>query len=151
MTLAAFEATLRLYLSGRRQEIPVIRMIEIDREALLKKARALRRLLLARQQQAAQAGLKTGGFDISVVETRDAAGGGSCPTDILPGFGVEISGGVCDAETLAAALRTASVPVIPAVRGGRVILHVRTLLPSDEKTLAVSFEKACQQVTQNAR
>jgi L-seryl-tRNA(Ser) seleniumtransferase len=133
MTLAAFEATLRLYLSGRQGEIPVIGMIEADESVLRKRARALRRLLMA-------AGLKDRGFDVSVVETRDAIGGGSYPTDTLPGFGVEIRGG--GAEGLAAALRAARVPVIAGVRSGAVILHVRTLLPGDEKLAAASLAEA---------
>jgi L-seryl-tRNA(Ser) seleniumtransferase len=134
MTLAAFEATLRLYLSGRQAEIPVIGMIEADGSVLLKKARALRRLLNT-------AGLKERGFAVSVVETRDAVGGGSYPTDTLPGFGVEIRPGG-EAERLAAALRAARIPVIAGVRGGTVILHVRTLLPGDEKLAAASLAEA---------
>jgi L-seryl-tRNA(Ser) seleniumtransferase len=133
MTLAAFEATLRLYLSGRQAEIPVIDMIEADKNILLKKARTLRRLLKTDD-------LKDRGFAVSVVETGDAIGGGSYPTDTLPGFGVEIRGD--RAERLAAALRTASVPVIAGVRGGAVILHVRTLMPGDEKLTAASLATA---------
>jgi L-seryl-tRNA(Ser) seleniumtransferase len=133
MTLAAFEATLRLYLSGRQDEIPVIGMIEADEDFLIKKARALRRLLNT-------ADLKACGFDVSIAETRDAIGGGSYPTDTLPGLGVEIRGG--GAEALAAALRTASVPVIAGIRGGAVILHVRTFLPGDEKLAAASLAEA---------
>jgi L-seryl-tRNA(Ser) seleniumtransferase len=135
MTLAAFEATLRLYLSGRQAGIPVIGMIEADKDVLLKKARALRRLFMA-------AGLKDRGFDVSVVETRDAIGGGSYPTDTLPGFGVEIRAGGGEAEALAEAMRTAAVPVIARVRSGAVILHVRTLLPGDEKLAAASLAEA---------
>ena len=73
------------------------------------------------------------------METKDAIGGGSFPTDMLPGFGVGIRGGVLGAETLAAGMRTAAVPVIPAIHDGRVILHVRTLLSGDEKLIGVAF------------
>jgi L-seryl-tRNA(Ser) seleniumtransferase len=148
MTLAAFEATLRIYLCGRPGEIPVIRMIEIDKSDLLKKARALCRIL---KDTATNSGIND--FTISVVETDDAVGGGAYPTDILPGFGVEISpvsGGeprprgsaAGSAESLAAGLRTARIPVIPGIRDGSVILHVRTLLTGDEKLIAASFADA---------
>jgi L-seryl-tRNA(Ser) seleniumtransferase len=137
MTLAAYEATLRMYLSGRQGEIPVIRMIEVDKSVLLKKARALCRVL---KRSAAKMGAAD--LAIAVVETDDAIGGGAFPTDLLPGFGVGISAGARRAETLAAALRTARVPVIPGIRDGRIILHVRTLLKGDETLIASSFSEA---------
>jgi L-seryl-tRNA(Ser) seleniumtransferase len=139
MTLAAFEATLRLYVSGRQGEIPVIAMIEAKKDFLLKRARLLCRLLT----EAAAASARAADFVISVVETRDAIGGGSYPVETLDGFGVEVrfaDGG--DAEVLSAALRTARVPVIASVQGGAVIFHVRTFLQGDEKLAALSFTEA---------
>ncbi|AEF84077.1 L-seryl-tRNA(Sec) selenium transferase [Treponema primitia ZAS-2] len=150
MTLAAFEATLRLHLSGKQGRIPVIGMIETDKPVLLERARRLCRLLkqsatcntdFSRQVPCA---VKPGAgdFTIAVVETEDAIGGGSFPTDLLPGFGVAISSPSFSAEILAAGLRAATIPVIPAIREGRVILHLRTLLPGDEKLIAASFTSA---------
>jgi L-seryl-tRNA(Ser) seleniumtransferase len=140
MTLAAFEATLRLYISGRHKEIPVIRMIEAGKDDLLKKARALCRMLKA---SAAASVPDTGDFVFSIVETRDAVGGGAYPTDTLSGYGVEIrAASPVSAEALSAGLRTGRVPVIAAIRDGSVILHVRTLLPGDEKLIAASFIEA---------
>ncbi|GHV83971.1 L-seryl-tRNA(Sec) selenium transferase [Spirochaetia bacterium] len=133
MTLAAFEATLRLYLSGRQNEIPVIRMIETDKSVLLERAKKLCRILKREDFPL---------LDISVVETEDAIGGGSFPTDVLAGYGVAISSGSLTAETLAARLRTAPVPVIPAIQDDRVILHVRTLLNSDEKLICSALKAA---------
>jgi L-seryl-tRNA(Ser) seleniumtransferase len=137
MTLAAFDATLRLYLAGRQNTIPVIRMIELDEKMLLERARRLCRML-----KRAAVNMGAGDFDISVVETEDAIGGGSFPTDLLPGFGVGIRSNSFTAETLAAGLRTAPVPVIPAIREGRVILHARTLLSGDEKLIASALSFA---------
>ncbi|MDR2796342.1 MAG: L-seryl-tRNA(Sec) selenium transferase [Spirochaetaceae bacterium] len=134
MTLAAFDATLRLYLSGRRREIPVIRMIEADKGLLLERAGRLRRML-KRLAEVSSAG----DFTISVVETEDAVGGGAFPTDTLPGYGVALRSLSVDAEVLAAGLRAAPVPVIPAIREGRVVLHARTLLAGDEKRIASAF------------
>jgi L-seryl-tRNA(Ser) seleniumtransferase len=136
MTLAAFEATLRIYLSGRQREIPVIRMIEIDKTANLKKARALCRMLKG------MAVANAAGLAVSVVETRDAVGGGAYPTDVLAGYGAAVRSDSISAETLAARLRAARVPVISGIRDGGVILHVRTLLPGDERLIAASFAEA---------
>ena len=142
MTLAAFEATLRIYIAGRQNEIPVIKMIEMDADALLKKARRLCQIL--------KQTVKTAGASdviISVVEADGAVGGGAFPTDVLPGFAVAIrrvSHGVkrddsYSAEKLAAAFRTSQIPVIPGIRDGQVILHVRTLLDGDERIIASSL------------
>ena len=132
MTLAAFEATLRMYIGGRKAEIPVIRMIEADKSSLLKKAR---RLCGALKQKAGTAN----DFAIKVIETGDAIGGGTFPTDTLPGFGVGISSVSRSAESLSAAFRVACFPVITGTRDGQVILHVRTLLEGDEQRIASSF------------
>ncbi|MDR1986205.1 MAG: L-seryl-tRNA(Sec) selenium transferase [Treponema sp.] len=137
MTLAAFEATLRMYLSGRQGEIPVIRMIEADKKTLLKKARALCRML-----KDAAARVNAVALVISVVETCDAVGGGAYPTDKLPGYGVAVRAASGSAEGLALGLRTAPIPVIPGLRDGCVILHVRALLPGDEQSIAAAFTAA---------
>jgi L-seryl-tRNA(Ser) seleniumtransferase len=137
MTLAAFDATLRLYLAGRREEIPVIKMIEADRDGLRERAGRLRRVL---SRQAAELG--AGGITISVVETKDAVGGGAFPADTLPGYGVSIRSDSLPAESLAAGFRGAPVPVVAAIRDGCVVLHVRCLLAGDERRIASAFTSA---------
>jgi L-seryl-tRNA(Ser) seleniumtransferase len=131
LTLAAFEATLRLYVAGREREIPVIRMLEARQEALFERARGLCRLL-----RRTVAGRNGADFAFSVVETEDAAGGGAFPCAPLAGAGVAVASASVSADALAAALRAADVPVIALIRAGRVILHVRTLLPGDERLIA---------------
>lgn len=134
MTLAAFDATLRLYLSGRQGEIPVIRMIEMEKSVLLETARSLCRTLKRRAKE-----LDADHFNISVVETEDAAGGGTFPADTIPGYGVGLCSRSVGAESLAAGFRAAPVPVIAAIRDGVVVLHTRTLLAGDEKRIASAF------------
>jgi L-seryl-tRNA(Ser) seleniumtransferase len=134
MTLAAFGATLRMYRAGRQKEIPVINMIESSGEVLRQRAWKLCRLLKNTAGGSSD-------YAISVVETRDAIGGGAFPADTLPGFGVALRSALQNAETLAALFRAAPVPVIPVIRDGRVILHVRTLLAGEEKTIAQAFTK----------
>jgi len=146
MTLAAFEATLRMYVSGKHEDIPVIRMIEMEKADLLKKARRLCRMI--RQKVSAVSGrahASGGDLKIEVVETADAVGGGAFPTDKLSGFGVAISSTRHSAETLARALRTGSTPIIPGIQDGRIILHVRTLLDGDERVIAKVMTEALAQ------
>jgi L-seryl-tRNA(Ser) seleniumtransferase len=134
MTLAAFDATLRLYIAGRQKEIPVIRMIEMDKSVLFERAKKLRRVLTSRAVE-----LGAGDVTISVVEAEDAVGGGAFPTETLPGYGVVIHSASISAETLAADFRGAAVPVIAAIRDGRVVIHIRTLLAGDEQRIASAF------------
>jgi L-seryl-tRNA(Ser) seleniumtransferase len=133
MALAAFEATLRLYLAEKHEEIPVIRMIELSSASLRRKAQRLLRVLRAAVRPNARE------FSFSLVETEDAVGGGAFPADTLAGFGVAIQSPSLSAEKIAAALRRAPVPVIGAIQAGLVILHVRTLLDGDEKRIAAAF------------
>ena len=139
MTLAAFEATLRMYAAGRQGEIPVIKMMEADKDTLLKKAARLCRFLR-------QKGVGAGDLGITVVQTDDVIGGGAFPTETLGGCGVGLDPGHASAqrsaESLAAALRTASIPVIANIRDGQVVLHVRTLLEGDERRIAASLAEA---------
>jgi len=133
MTLAAFEATLRAYASGRHGEIPVVRMMEAGREGLRKRAERICREL---RRIARGAG---GGFEVSVAETEDAIGGGSFPSDRLAGFGAAIRSRSIGAEGIARAFRNSSPPVIAAIRDGRVVIHARTLLDGDERAIASAF------------
>jgi len=135
MTLAAFEATLRMYLAGRQGEIPVVWMMEVDASALRKKAAGLCRALRRVASESAEA-------SIEMIATEDAVGGGSFPTEKLAGFGVAISlrkEGALGAEGVAAAFRGWRVPVVANINGGRVILHVRTLLDGDEREVGAAF------------
>jgi L-seryl-tRNA(Ser) seleniumtransferase len=134
MTLAAFEATLRLYLSERHAEIPVARMIEAKAGELRSKAQRLAGLLRRSAEKHGERDLR-----FSVVETEDAAGGGAFPALALPGYGVAVQSAARDAESLARGLRMSAESVIPAVRDGQVVLHVRALLPGDEKRIACAF------------
>jgi L-seryl-tRNA(Ser) seleniumtransferase len=134
MTLAAFEATMRIYISGRQEEIPVIKMIETEKSALLKEAR---RLCSALKKIAGSMGAAD--LVIEVIETEDIIGGGAFPADRLPGYGVGICLASRSVESLSAALRTAAVPIISGLRDGQIILHMRTLLDGDEQKITSSF------------
>ncbi|MCL2558266.1 MAG: L-seryl-tRNA(Sec) selenium transferase [Treponema sp.] len=142
MTLAAFEATLRMYAAGRSGEIPVIAMIEADPNELKKKAANLCRALRKIAREASGALPPRGGIaemEIETVETQDAIGGGAFATDRLSGFGVAIRPAAMSAENLARAFRAARPPVIPTIRGERVILHMRALLDGDAREIARAF------------
>ncbi len=130
MTLAAFEATLRLYLSDRPLDIPTLSMISEKPEDLRKKAASLS-LKLKKTLP---------GASVSVVEAEDAVGGGAFPAEVLSGWGVAVSmESLGSAGNILALLRECTVPVIAGARENMAVLHVRTLIQGDEDIICSAF------------
>ncbi|NLB84117.1 MAG: L-seryl-tRNA(Sec) selenium transferase [Synergistaceae bacterium] len=131
MTLAAFEATLRLYLTERTGEIPTLAMISASKKELRKRAKGLGEKLKEILP----------GEQITLVEVDDAVGGGAFPAEALPGWGVALPGGRWgSAGNLLALLRQQENPVVAGAREDEAIFHVRTLLPGDEEKICHSLK-----------
>ncbi|MDO4988614.1 MAG: L-seryl-tRNA(Sec) selenium transferase [Synergistes sp.] len=130
MTLAAFEATLRLYLRGKGREIPTIKMIFKTDEELLKDARAFSRKLKAFFKNT---NIRT--YSIEVVKSQDTVGGGSFPQSVLNGYAVSLRiPEMGSAGKLAEMLRSPerTTPVITGAAEDRILFHVRTLQHGDD-------------------
>jgi len=120
-TLAALEATLRLYRDpvGAVREIPALRMLAEEVASVRERARGALE-----------------GFDApgsARVELRDVTslvGGGSFPGFELPSAGWEVSG--VDADAVDAACRHARPPLVGRVREGTFRVDFRTILPGEE-------------------
>ena len=123
LTLAALEATLRIYRDGQPLvEIPTLAMLAQDQQAL--------------RQRAEQLAKKVGG---TVQPSESFAGSGSNPARPLPSFAVALPGGA----PLCAALRTRpKVPVFARVAAQQVLLDLRTLLAEDLDELATHVAAA---------
>ena len=130
MTLAALEATLRLYLRGDEREIPTVAMLSIGEDLLRARAEALCGHLEAALPHA----------ECSVTEVDDAVGGGAFPAKDLPGWGVAVSlprwGSAGRVQEL---LRKSTPPVVAGARENEVLIHVRTLLQGDEERIVRAF------------
>ncbi len=120
--MAALDATLRLLLEDRRDEIPTLRMLLEPVDRVGERARALAKRLGER------AGDR---LETEVLTVPGAVGGGSLPGFELPSVAVAL-GGDLGAEALAAALRAAPVPVLARTRDERVWLDARTLLEGED-------------------
>jgi len=118
LTLAALEGTLAAY--RRREETPVMRMLQEHAEAV--RARA-ERLTAA-----------TGG---QVEETVARAGGGALPLAEIPSYACALE------EELAAPLRSAEPPVVGIVRDGVLLLDCRTI-SDDEVDEVAEAVRACR-------
>ena len=122
MTLAALQATLLVYLEGRRSEIPLWSMLGQSLDELERRATSL-----------AEAVGATEDVKVEVVLTEGLAGGGSLPEETIPSYGLSISGGSRSAAELERSLRRADPPVIARVEDDRVLIDTRTVLaPQDE-------------------
>jgi L-seryl-tRNA(Ser) seleniumtransferase len=130
MTLAALEATLRLYLQGREGEIPTHAMLSAGPETLKSKAQRL----LERLRRECPAGR------FSLTEVEDAVGGGAFPAEKMEGWGVSFSAdGWGTAGNIQRLLRTAKPAVVAGARANEALFHVRTLLDGDEERIAAAF------------
>ena len=135
MTLAAFEATLRLYLKGKEEEIPTISMVFANQEELKKKAQNF-----ARRMKTYFSKTKLRSVSIFVSETSDAVGGGTFPQSELKGYGVSLKiPELGSTGKLAEHLRMTTVPVITGASDDRLLFHMRTLTSEDEKLILNAF------------
>ncbi len=127
MTLAALEATLRLYLDPEQaaKEIPTLRMLSASADDVLPSAQDLAaKLEAALDQDAAQ---------VEVVESICRAGGGALPMCDIKSWAVAVrfkKGCVTDCQRHMIAQR--AVPVVGRVSKDALYLDVRTLLSEDE-------------------
>jgi len=124
---ALLGATVDLYRSGRWEEIPTLAMLAASEKTLRSRATRLRCDIERRTP---------GRYQIATVAAEGRAGGGSAPVSPLPSPALALSPTGGRAEDLEAFLRTAGEPPILGVLSeGRLLIHVRTLLPGDGAVL----------------
>ena len=131
VTLAGFEATLRLYAQGLYDEIPTLRMLRLSGETLKTRAEALA-CELGRRLTA----------EVRVVETEDASGGGSCPEIKLAGWGVSVKHSRLGAGHIQRLLREREVPVLCGAKDDEIVIHVRTLQEGEDEIVADALKGA---------
>lgn len=129
LTLASLEATLRLRLTGRIDEIPVERMLRTPLADVRRRA-ALWSIKLADR-----------GVETSLVDGESAVGGGSLPGHALPTVLLALAG---PASRLAAALRAGDPPVLARIEKDACCLDPRTVLKGEDETLIDAVEVAAR-------
>jgi len=139
LTLAGLEATLELYRDvGRaRREVPTLRMIHEDPEALKARAETLAGWVGA----SLVAGSKT---SITAVPTQSVVGGGTMPGAEIPSWGVRITAASAP-SILARALRMGeggTAAIVARVQGDAVILDLRTVEAKQDGVLRQALEAA---------
>jgi L-seryl-tRNA(Ser) seleniumtransferase len=127
MTVAALEAVLRLYATGRRDEVPVWQLLGVRQSNLLARARALSSVL------------KTA----TVQEGGGAMGGGSVPGYAIASAELVLS--TRNPNRLAARLRLGRPSVFCRVEDGSLVFNLRAVPPEDDDRLLRAIRYALEQ------
>jgi L-seryl-tRNA(Ser) seleniumtransferase len=141
LTLAALEATLRLYLdeSRARREIPALAMITKDADSLRAAAErlcdGLRRVFgdLAR---------------IDVVPGMSQVGGGSLPAVEIPTYLVAVASPHFSVARLEELLRQATIPVMARIQKEALLFDVRTIFPREIEECIAGCREAADRIRQ---
>jgi L-seryl-tRNA(Ser) seleniumtransferase len=135
MTVAALEATLRLYLDEEQAlvEVPTLKMLTITLDQLRQKASELAVLL---REVAGSRAL------VEVAESTSAVGGGAMPTAAIPTAVVVVQPGKSSAGELQEALRRGEPAVMGRVQEEKLLLDVRTIASGEFQLLAGALAKA---------
>lgn len=125
MTLAALEATLRLYLDEERAlaEVPTLRMLTMPAAEVAKRAEDLAASIREACGDA---------YAVSMQADVSRAGGGSLPMEDIPTTVVALDAKRMSATVLEAALRLGEPAVIARISADRLLLDPRTLLPGED-------------------
>jgi len=123
LTYAALEATLLAYVKRDYAAIPVLRMMELSKTEISRRAEALI-VKLANNLTA------------ELIDGESLLGGGSAPSAVLPTRLIALTCHSLSADQFAARLRASDPPVIARVEEGRVLLDLRTVLPEQDQALS---------------
>jgi L-seryl-tRNA(Ser) seleniumtransferase len=136
LSLAALEATLRLYRDERQalDAIPTLRMLTMTAEQLARRADVIAGRLRRTLQDTVTLVKHAG---------ESSSGGGSFPLLQLPTTLIEVGIAGHSPQQIEAALRLATVPVIGRIHRDRFLLDVRTVMDRDLPALAQSMAEAC--------
>ncbi len=138
LTLAALEATLRLYLNPYEsvQQIPTLRALATPLSVLRRRAQRLRRRL--------QSLLPAEQVTVRLREGVSEVGGGSLPGQQLPTVLVCLQAAGESATSLARALRWQEPAVFTRIEREEVVIDPRTLLPGEDEIVVQAVVRAVQ-------
>jgi L-seryl-tRNA(Ser) seleniumtransferase len=134
MTLAALEATLRLYLHLDKAvaQVPVLRMLALPETELRKRAESLAARLRPLRGVAA----------VHIADREAFVGGGSLPEQALKSWVLEIRADGVSEEDLALRLRAGTPAVLGRVSDGCLVIDLRTVFVHQEEALFGALSQA---------
>lgn len=136
MTLAALEATLRLYLQPERavREIPTVRMLTEPADSVRVRAEAL-------LEKLAEC-IPRGAADLETVPEISRAGGGALPMCDIPTFAVEVAFRApgSDAQNCMAYLeQRRKIPIVARIKNDCVLCDARTIQDDEIAEIGAAF------------
>jgi L-seryl-tRNA(Ser) seleniumtransferase len=129
LTIAALEGTISLYLRGKTDEIPALRMIQLSLEAIRPRATRLAEKISAHPQ-----------FSVRIQDGESVIGGGSTPAQSLPTVLLAVTHARHSAQELERLLRRSSPPVIARVEEDALLLDLRTVFEDQDGELLQALE-----------
>lgn len=133
MTLAALEATLRLYANPDKalEQIPLLQMLETPLALLQERAYALARFLG-----------NVPGLAAHVITVQSMVGGGSLPGKSVESAGLAIRSEQHSAQTLSQRLRQQQPAILGRIENDQLILDLRTVPPARDQQLLEMVQQA---------
>ncbi len=134
LTLAALEATLRLYLKPEvaKRELPVLRMFAADPEEQKERCERLAKILNEADVCA----------DLKLTEDISRVGGGAMPLTELPDWAIEIRPRKLSVATLGQRLRGLTPAVVGRSQDDALLINLRAVFDAEEELLARSLIEA---------
>ena len=128
-TLAALEATLRLYLDEGRAfaHVPVLRALAMPLQEIERRAGRLRDRIVA---------LASGHLEVSVIDGTSEVGGGALPLESISTRLVAVRSAHLSAPVLEGRLRRTDPPAMVRINDDQIVLDPRTVLEDELETLA---------------
>jgi L-seryl-tRNA(Ser) seleniumtransferase len=127
MTVAALEAVLRMYATGRRPDMPLWHLLGVPQPSLMSRAKALASIFRGASVRASEA----------------VVGGGSLPGHSIPSAQLIIP--ASDPDRVAQRLRMGRPPVFCRVEDSLVAFDLRSVSAADDDRLARAVRYALQQ------
>ena len=131
MTIAALEATFRLYLDEEKalKEIPTLNMISMSMEELKEKAEKFAEKV------------KETAFTSEIMEDKAEIGGGSYPGVYLDSVSVKLTHNTRMATEIEGILLEADIPIITRIKENSIIFDMRTLREQEFNLVVESLKK----------
>jgi L-seryl-tRNA(Ser) seleniumtransferase len=130
LILAALQATVDLYLSGRASAVPVLVLMQLSNDELRQRAEKI----IARLQELP--------FRVKMGEGKAQIGGGTLPRSTIQSVTLDFA--IDEPAAFAARLRRGASPVIGYVAAGKYKLDLRTIFPRQDEELVTALRFAAQ-------
>jgi L-seryl-tRNA(Ser) seleniumtransferase len=132
LSLAALEATLRLYLppNDPHVSVPVLNMLGASKADITTRARELAAALSA-----------IDGVNVHIDDGASYAGGGALPATEIPTTLIKLQIAGLEAEEVARRLRACDPPVIARIADDALVFDLRTVLPRQHDALIAAIQK----------